>query len=229
MFYLKFGEKEIISASPELLIQVKNQDIEHFGTLAGTIRRGRNKVEDGELKRKLQTDKKELAEHMMLVDLARNDLGKVCQFGTVSANNIASIKQYSHVQHLFTEVKGRLKEGENCFSALSACFPAGTLTGAPKIEAMKIISSLEGEVRGPYGGVGGYFSLNGEAMFAIAIRSLFINGNEAYTQTGSGIVMDSTAEKEYQEIVNKQKAMELAFKKASETKTQTIESKGEKL
>ncbi len=214
-FFLKFGERKIISASPELLIRVKGKDIEHFGTLAGTIKRGKDDKEDRILAERLFSDEKEKAEHMMLVDLARNDLGRVCEFGSITVEKLATVKKYSHVQHLHSEVRGRLKKEEDAFSALSACFPAGTLTGAPKIEAIKIIKKLEGEARGPYGGTGGYFSLNGEAMQAITIRSIFINGNAAYTQTGSGIVVDSKPKKEYQEIINKQKAMEESLKCAS--------------
>lgn len=214
MFFLKFGERKVISASPELLFRVKGVEIEHFGTLAGTIKRGKDDKEDQILAEKLLVDEKEKAEHMMLVDLARNDLGKICEFGSINVEKLATVKKYSYVQHLYSEVRGKLKEKENAFSALSACFPAGTLTGAPKIEAMKIIKDLEGEARGPYGGIGGYFSLNGEAMQAITIRSIFINGNIAYTQTGSGIVADSKPHKEYQEIINKQKAMEEALQQA---------------
>lgn len=215
MFFLKFKDRELIGASPELLIRVKGRIIEHFGTLAGTRKRGQDEKEDKLLQKALLADEKERAEHMMLVDLARNDVGKICEFGSVRIEKLLTVKKYSHVQHLYTEVRGELKDGKNSFAALSSCFPAGTLTGAPKIEAMKIINKLEGEPRGPYGGVVGYFSLNGESMFAIAIRSLFVNGEQAYTQTGSGIVFDSIPEKEYQEIVNKQKAMEVTLQKAS--------------
>ncbi|MBI2617717.1 anthranilate synthase component I family protein [Candidatus Gottesmanbacteria bacterium] len=214
MSYLKFGEQEILSASPELLIRVKGRYIEHFGTLAGTISRGESEKEDEKLAVQLKADEKEMAEHMMLVDLARNDVGKICKFGSISIDKLASVKPYSHVQHLYSEIRGRLRENETVFSALAACFPAGTLTGAPKIEAMKIINSLESEPRGPYGGVIGYASLNGEAMFSIAIRSIFAHGQYAYTQTGSGIVLDSKVTHEYQEIINKQKAMEEALRLA---------------
>ncbi len=215
MMYMKFGEREIISASPELLIRVKGERIEHLGTLAGTIMRGRDNKEDKMLADRLHSDEKEMAEHMMLVDLARNDIGKICEFGSIKVEKLATVKPYSFVQHLYTEVSGKLKGDEDAFSSLSSCFPAGTLTGAPKVEAMKIISQLEGCARGPYGGVGGYFSINGESMFAILIRSLFVKGESAYTQTGSGIVMDSIPEKEYQEVINKQKAMEKALELAS--------------
>jgi len=215
MIYFKFGVREVICASPELLIRVKGRDIEHFGTLAGTIRKGINDCEDEELAGKLKKDEKEMAEHMMLVDLARNDLGRICEFGTVSVANIATVKRYSHVQHLYSEIRGRLRKKDNAFSALAACFPAGTLTGAPKIEAMKIIGGLEGVSRGPYGGVGGFFSISGDCMLAIIIRSIFISGEYAYTQTGSGIVLDSDPEKEFQEIINKQKAIEEALELAA--------------
>ncbi len=215
MFYFKFGQREIITASPELLIRVEGAQLEHFGTLAGTIMRGKNKKEDKKLAQKLISDKKEMAEHMMLVDLARNDVGRLCEFGSVKVSNLAKVKKYNYVQHLYTEIRGKLKNKENPFSALAACFPAGTLSGAPKIEAMKIISELEKESRGPYGGVGGYFSLNGDSMLAITIRSIFIQGENAYTQTGSGIVADSIPKKEYQEILNKQKAMEAALLRAA--------------
>lgn len=214
MYFFKFGKRQIISASPELLIQVKGKQLEHFGTLAGTIRRGKDKKEDQKLADQLVADEKERAEHMMLVDLARNDVGKICEFGSVYVDKLLTVKKYSHVQHIYSEVRGILKKPENSFSALAACFPAGTLTGAPKIEAIKIIYQLEKESRGPYGGVGGYFSLSGDSMFAIAIRSLFVCGNEAFTQTGSGIVIDSTFQKEYQEIKNKQAAMEMTLIKA---------------
>ena len=214
MFYFKFKDREIITASPELLISVRGNNIEHFGTLAGTIRRGETPKQDKDFVHKLQNDVKERAEHLMLVDLSRNDLGRICNFGTVSVSNLAGVKKFSHVQHLSTEIRGKLKKGIDAFSALAACFPAGTLSGAPKIEAMKIISSLEGQSRGPYGGVGGYFSFNDEAMLAITIRSIFINRNNAYTQTGSGIVLDSIPECEFQELVNKQEAIEEALRQA---------------
>ncbi len=214
MSYLKFEEKEIISASPELLINVKDKSIEHFGTLAGTIKRGKDEKEDHVLAKELSSNEKEKAEHLMLVDLARNDLGKVCEFKSIRVGKLMAVKKLKFVMHLITEIRGRLKIGEDVFSALAACFPAGTLTGAPKIEAMKIISDVENEARGPYGGVIGYMSLNKSAMFSIAIRSIFINGEHGFTQTGSGIVLDSSAEKEFEEILNKQKGMEEALRKA---------------
>ena len=216
MIYLKFETQEIMAASPELLLRVKGKEIEHFGTLAGTIRRGKDGEEDRRLENRLKEDSKEQAEHLMLVDLARNDIGRIAQFGTVSVGKLGSIKKFPHVQHLFTEVRGKLTKDKNAFDALAACFPAGTISGAPKIEAMKIIKKLENEPRGPYGGVAGYFSLSGEAMLAILIRSLFIRGQLAVTETGSGIVLDSEADREFQEIVDKQKGMEKTLKQASQ-------------
>jgi len=213
MYYLKFGERQIIGASPELLIRVKGKHLEHFGTLAGTIGRGKSKREDILLEKKLQKDPKERAEHMMLVDLARNDVGKVCSFGSIKVKKILSVKKYSHVQHLYSEITGTLNSNEDSFSALKACFPAGTLTGAPKIEAIKLITNIEGEPRGPYGGVVGYFSLSGDCMFAITIRTIFVSGNKAYTQVGSGIVYDSTHIHEYREILSKHAQMHLAVKR----------------
>ena len=214
MFFFKFKDRCVIASSPELLIRVKGREIEHFGTLAGTIHRGKNNVDDEALSQSLTHDEKERAEHMMLVDLARNDVGKICEFGSVRVDKLLTVKKFSHVQHIYSEIRGTLRKDQNSFTALASCFPAGTVSGAPKIEAMKIISRLEGAARGPYGGVGGYISLNGDCMFALSIRSLFAVGNAAYTQTGSGIVMDSMPEKEYQEIINKQKAMEEALRRA---------------
>jgi len=213
MFYFKFGPRDIFAASPELLINVEGKKIKHFGTLAGTIKRGKNKEEDKYLAKKLQNDEKEKAEHMMLVDLARNDMGRVCQPGTIKIKNLLGVKKFSHVQHLSTEIYGKLKRGENIFSALKACFPAGTLSGAPKIEAMKIIRRLEEEPRGPYGGVGGYFSFNGSCMLTINIRSMYISKNKGVAQVGSGIVYDSKPEKEYQEILRKGQAMKEVLEK----------------
>ena len=215
MIYLKNGNKEIISASPELLIKTYGRKLEHFGTLAGTIKRGPDAKEDDQLKETLLHNEKQLAAPSMLVDLARNDVGKVVKFGSITVDKLGSVKKFSKVQHIYSEIRGELLKDKNCFHAVSACFPAGTLTGAPKVEAMKTIKRLEGGARGPYGGVAGYFSLNQDSMLAIIIRSLFTHGNYAYTQTGSGIVLDSTPEAEFQEIINKQKGMNETLRQAS--------------
>lgn len=211
MYYLKFNSKKIIGASPELLFRLKNGDMETF-PLAGTIKRGKTIVEDQKFARELLNDTKEIAEHNMLVDLQRNDLGKVAQFGTVKVRSLMDIKKFSHVQHISSEVTGVKKLGEDMFSALSSNFPMGTVTGTPKIETMKIIDKNEPVARGPYGGGVGHFGFNGDCTFALALRSLFISGEYAYTQTSSGVVYDSKPEKEYDELVNKLAAIKEALK-----------------
>jgi len=210
MFYLKFGDKKIIGASPELLFRMRNGAMETF-PLAGTVPRGKTSDEDHKLARNLFHNPKERAEHQMLVDLHRNDMGRIARFNTVRVNNLMDVKSFSHVQHLSTEISGMIRPEEDMFSALESNFPAGTLTGAPKIEAIKIIHKCEKMPRGPYGGAVGQFGFNGDCTFAIPIRSLFISGTQAYTQAGSGIVADSVASKEYEEIHNKLKAMEVAL------------------
>ncbi len=211
MYYLKFGEQKIIGASPELLFRLKNGDMETF-PLAGTAKRGETEPEDMELARQLLNDPKEIAEHNMLVDLHRNDLGKVAKFGTVKVRSLMDIKKFSHVQHISSEISGVIKDDCDMFCALSASFPAGTLTGAPKIESMKIINRLEQMSRGPYGGAVGHFGFDGNCTFAISIRSLFISGEYGYAQTSGGVVLDSEPEKEYEEIVNKLAGMRKALK-----------------
>lgn len=207
MYYLKFSDKRIIGASPELLFRLENAEMETF-PLAGTIRRGKSEREDRALARKLLSDPKEIAEHNMLVDLHRNDLGRVAEFGTVKVRNLMGVKQFSHVQHIASEVTGVLREDQDSFLALASTFPAGTVTGAPKIESMRIIDRLEKEPRGPYAGAVGHFEFNGDCTFAIAIRSIFVSGKEGYTQAASGIVYDSDPEKEYDEVRRKLAAME---------------------
>ena len=206
MYYMKFGEQKIIGASPELLFRLNDGEMETF-PLAGTTKRGTNSAQDTKLARTLLNDPKEIAEHNMLVDLHRNDIGRVAKFGTVTVRNLMSIKRYSHVQHISTEIFGIIADKEDMFSALASNFPAGTLSGAPKMEAIKIIDDLEPDGRGPYGGALGEFSFNGDCTFAIPIRTVFINGNEGYAQTSGGNVYDSTAEDEYLEIQRKLSAM----------------------
>lgn len=206
MYYLKFGDKKIIGASPELLFSLRNGEMQ-TSPLAGTIRRGKNKSEDQRLARELLSDEKEKAEHNMLVDLHRNDMGKVSEFGTVKVRDLMTVKRFKYVSHISSEIVGIIKKEEDSFSSLAANFPTGTLTGTPKIEAMKIIDQNEFGGRGPYGGAVGHFGFNGDCTFAIAIRSLFISGEYAYTQTSGGIVYDSRADKEYAEIIRKLAAM----------------------
>lgn len=211
MYYLKFADQKIIGASPELLFSLKDGEMETH-PLAGTTSRGQDEAQDQELAKKLLSDPKEVAEHNMLVDLHRNDIGKVARFGTVKVRNLMDIKRFSHVQHISSEITGLIAAKEDMFSALASNFPAGTLTGAPKIESIKIIDQLEKHPRGPYGGAIGQFGFNGDCTFAIAIRSLFISGNYGYTQTCGGIVYDSQASNEYLEIERKLGAMKEALK-----------------
>ena len=206
MYYLKFKDQKIIGASPELLFRLKNGEMETY-PLAGTTKRGKNSREDTQLARELLNDPKEIAEHNMLVDLHRNDIGKVAKFGTVKVRNLMDIKRYSHVQHISSEIVGIIDDKNDMFSALASNFPAGTLTGAPKIEAMKIINEIETSGRGPYGGAIGQFGFNGDCTFAIPIRSIFIKGKNGFIQTCGGIVHDSIPENELLEIERKLAAM----------------------
>jgi len=202
MYYVKFGEQKLIGASPELLFRLRQGEMETF-PLAGTAKRGATEEEDRTLARNLLNDPKEIAEHNMIVDLHRNDIGRVARFGTVKVRSLMDIKRFSHVQHISSEIVGIISEEHDMFSALASNFPAGTLTGAPKIEAMKIIDDLESDGRGPYGGAVGHFSFNGDCTFAIPIRTVFAKGEEAYVQTCGGNVYDSNPEDEYEEIRRK--------------------------
>lgn len=206
MYYLKFNPQVIVGASPELLFRMNDREMETF-PLAGTIKRGKSAQQDAILSRELLNDPKEIAEHNMLVDLSRNDLGRVAKFGTIKVRNLMDIKKFSHVQHISSEITGIIKNGEDMFSALISNFPMGTVTGTPKFETMKIIDRNEPNARGPYGGAVGHFGFNGDCTFALPLRSLFISGNYAYVQTSSGIVFDSIPEKEFDEVRRKLQAM----------------------
>lgn len=206
MYYLDFGQRKLVGSSPEMLVRVENRKIETY-PIAGTRPRGRNLKEDKELEREVLNDEKERAEHIMLVDLARNDLGKVAKFGSVKVKRLMKVEKYSHVQHLVSEVIGELREGEDEFSIFKSIFPAGTVTGAPKVRAMEIIDELESTKRGIYAGAVGYFSFNRNLDTAITIRTIIFEKNKAYIQAGAGIVADSKPEKEYQEAMNKAQAM----------------------
>lgn len=206
MFYIKFGKKIFLGASPELLLKLQNGIVETH-PLAGTIKRGKSDSEDVVLSRNLLKNQKEIAEHNMLIDLHRNDIGQIAEFGSIYIRNVKDIKKFSHVMHISSEVVGTLKKGENMFSALAANFPTGTLSGAPKIESIKIIDEVEPVARGPYGGAVGHFGFNGDCTFTIPIRSIFISGDYLFTQAASGIVYDSNCEDEYREVMNKLEAM----------------------
>ncbi len=206
MFYFKSGKIQLIGTSPELLVKKTGSEAE-VRPIAGTRPRGESPAQDLTLEENLKKSKKEMAEHLMLVDLGRNDLGRVCKFDSIRVKNFARVERYSHVMHLVSDVTGVLQKGKNAFDLLKASFPAGTVTGAPKIRAMQIINELETEKRGPYAGSLGYFSFNGDMDMCITIRTLFSDGKKIYLQAGAGIVKDSVPQKEYQETVNKAKAL----------------------
>ncbi len=206
MYYLDFGERKIIGSSPEILVRtdyINNKKMVITRPIAGTIRRGKTEEEDKELERKLLSDEKERAEHVMLVDLARNDIGKISKFGTVEVTDFMTIEKYSHVQHIVSNVVGELKDNYDSFLAVKATFPAGTLSGAPKVRAMEIIEELEKTWRGPYGGGVGYFGWDDLMDLAITIRTFVIKKNKGYIQVGAGIVADSIPENEWEETERK--------------------------
>ena len=202
MFFLDFTDFCIIGASPEILVRDED-DMVMTRPLAGTRPRGQTPEEDIALEQELRSNEKERAEHIMLVDLGRNDIGRVSEPGTVEVSELMEVERYSHVMHLVTHVQGKLRHDLNAFDALQACFPAGTVSGAPKIRAMEMIAELEPEKRGPYAGAVGYFSFSGNMDMAIAIRTMWVTKGVAYIQAGCGVVYDSVPEHEYQEILNK--------------------------
>lgn len=214
MYHLKQGNKTIIGASPEMLVRITNDKVETF-PIAGTRKITNNEKKDKELANDLLNDEKEIAEHTMLVDLGRNDIGRVCKFGTVHPKSLMQIKKFSHVQHIVTHLVGNLSPEKDMFDAFKAVFPAGTVSGAPKVRAMEIIDELETEARGPYAGAVGYFSYNGCCDFAIAIRSIFIENSNGFIQSGAGIVSDSVPENEFKETEHKANAMLQALREAT--------------
>ena len=216
MFFLDFTDFHIIGASPEILVRVEDGKV-MTRPLAGTRPRGKSPTEDTMLEQELRSDEKECAEHIMLVDLGRNDIGRVSEPGTVEVSDLMDVERYSHVMHLVTHVQGKLRHDMTAFDALQACFPAGTVSGAPKIRAMEIIAELEPEKRGPYAGAAGYFSFSGNMDMAIAIRTMVMKKNIAYVQAGGGIVYDSVPEREYEESMNKARALLKAISQAEES------------
>ena len=220
MFLLELGGFSLVGASPEIHVRCEEHKVE-IRPIAGTRRRGTTPNEDRSLEQELLADPKERAEHVMLVDLARNDLGRVCDFGTVQVKDLMSIERYSHVMHIVSQVEGNLSADKTPYDLMRATFPAGTLSGAPKIRAMQIISELEQTTRGPYGGCVGYFSFNGNLDCCITIRTGLIKDGKAYVQAGGGWVNDSTPEGEYQETVNKAQAMLKAVALAEGFQTQS--------
>jgi len=206
MFYLNFDKLKLIGSSPEILVRLED-DLITLRPIAGTRPRGKDNNEDLALEEELLNDPKERAEHIMLVDLGRNDVGRVSKPGTVKVTDLMVIERYSHVMHIVSNVIGRLQEEEDAFDVLRASFPAGTVSGAPKIRAMEIIEELESTRRGPYAGAVGYFSLSGDMDFCITIRTVVVWENMLYVQVGAGVVTDSVPEREYEETMNKAKAM----------------------
>lgn len=215
MFFLKRGRQCTTGASPEMLIRVQGRDLE-YRPIAGTRRRGRDPESDRRLEHELLSDEKERAEHLMLVDLGRNDLGRVSEFGQVRVEQMMFVERYSHVMHLVSDLKGRLRRGLDRFDALASCFPAGTLTGAPKIRAMEIIEELEPFHRGIYGGAIGYLDYSGNLDTCIAIRTITLEDGKARIQAGAGIVADSVPERENLECHNKARALVHAIRLAEE-------------
>jgi anthranilate synthase component 1 len=202
MFFLRTPEVTLVGSSPEIMCRVVDQQVT-VRPLAGTRPRGQNEEEDRRLAEELLADPKERAEHVMLVDLGRNDVGRVAQFGSVKVSDVMVIERYSHVMHITSNVTARLRPGLDAFDALKACLPAGTVSGAPKVRAMQIIDELEPHRRGPYAGAVGYFDYAGNMDTCIALRTLVVQGNQTYIQAGAGIVADSVPASEYQETLNK--------------------------
>ena len=213
MFFLELDGFHIVGASPEMLVRCMDGHLDYH-PIAGTRRRGTTPEEDDALDQELRANEKERAEHIMLVDLGRNDVGKVSRPGTVKVTQLMDVERYSHVMHLVSHVTGELRPELSCYDALRSCFPAGTLSGAPKIRAMEIIAELEPDKRGPYAGAVGYFDLMGNMDTAIALRTMVVKDRVAYVQAGGGIVADSTPEMEYQETVDKASALLRAIEEA---------------
>ncbi len=213
MFFLDLKDFQIIGSSPEILVKAVNGTVT-TRPLAGTRPRGKTPLEDKRLEKELRSDEKERAEHIMLVDLGRNDIGRVSAAGTVKVSELMEVERYSHVMHLVTNVEGKLRPDLTPFDALGACFPAGTVSGAPKIRAMEIIAELEPDKRGPYAGCVGYFSFSGNMDTAITIRTIVLKNGVAHVQAGAGIVYDSVPAREYEETLNKARAQLDAIEQA---------------
>jgi len=223
LYFLRLDDVSVAGSSPEMLIKVQGRDA-FYRPIAGTLPRGRTETEDRALEATLLADPKERAEHIMLVDLGRNDLGRVCEYGSVQVERLMFVERYSHVMHLVSSLRGRLRPGVDCFDALMACFPAGTVSGAPKIRAMEIIDELEPTRRGLYAGAVLYLDFSGNLDSCIALRTLVAKNGRAYIQAGGGIVADSVPEREYQETVNKAravvKALEIAHRGGNDSRAE---------
>jgi anthranilate synthase component I len=206
LYFLKFGDTHVLGSSPEMLVRVTGRKLE-YRPIAGTHPRGRDEAEDVRLEQQMTQDEKERAEHVMLVDLGRNDLGRVSEYGSVKVRDLMYVERYSHVMHLVSALEGKLRDDLDALDAFAACFPAGTLSGAPKVRAMQIIEELEPVRRGIYGGSVLYADFAGNLDSCIAIRTMVLQGRRAYLQAGAGIVADSDPAKEFQETLNKAQAV----------------------
>ncbi len=216
MYYLKMDEEVIVGTSPELLVRVEGEKVQ-TRPIAGTRPRGKTPEEDLVMEQELLADKKECAEHLMLVDLGRNDIGRVSEFGSVHCDSFMEIERYSHVMHIVSNVSGKLDEGKDFYDAFISCLPAGTVSGAPKLRAMEIIAEFENEARGAYAGAIGYLGFSGNLDTCITIRTIIFKQGKAYVQAGAGIVYDSVPEREYEETVNKAKGMLKSIRVAEAT------------
>jgi anthranilate synthase component 1 len=210
MFLLDFGDFQLVGASPEVHVRCEDRQVK-IRPIAGTRWRGKTPEEDLQLEKELLADEKERAEHVMLVDLARNDIGRVCDFGSVKVDEFMTIERYSHVMHIVSNVTGNMQAGRNSYDLMRATFPAGTVSGAPKVRAMQVISELEATQRGPYAGAVGYFSFTGNLDSCITLRTALLKNGKAYVEAGGGIVADSEPAYEFTETVNKSKAMRKAI------------------
>jgi len=206
LYFLRMGDMHVLGSSPEMLVRVTGRKLE-YRPIAGTRPRGKDEAEDHALEEEMRADEKERAEHVMLVDLGRNDLGRVSEYGSVKVRDLMHVERYSHVMHLVSSLEGKLRPDLDALDAFAACFPAGTLSGAPKVRAMQIIEELEPTRRGVYGGAVFYADFAGNVDSCIAIRTMFMKGKRAYLQVGAGIVADSDPEKEFQETMNKAQAV----------------------
>ncbi|MGB9511011.1 MAG: chorismate-binding protein, partial [Candidatus Acidiferrum sp.] len=217
LFYLQMNDVHIVGSSPEMLVKVQGKDV-LYRPIAGTRWRGRDEAEDLRLEQEMLASEKERAEHIMLVDLGRNDLGRVCEYGSVKVEKLMTVERYSHVMHLVSSLRGTLREDLDCFDALMSCFPAGTVSGAPKVRAMEIIEELEKTRRGIYAGGILYLDFAGNLDSCIALRTMVIKNGVAHVQAGGGIVADSTPQGEFEESVNKSKALLGALESAPRAK-----------
>jgi len=206
LFFLQLNDVAVVGSSPEMLVKVQGRNV-FYRPIAGTRWRGKDEAEDARLEKEMLADEKERAEHIMLVDLGRNDLGRVCEYGSVAVEKLMTVERYSHVMHLVSSLRGQLRRGMDCFDALMSCFPAGTVSGAPKIRAMEIIDELEPTRRGIYAGAVMYLDFSGNIDSCIALRTLVAKKGRIYIQAGGGVVADSVPEREYQETVNKARAL----------------------